>query len=165
MTLWSWQRVYGAPVDKILDPRATPTIDRLSRECIEGPLDLVVRQRTEKPLEQYFLTTKGPAEIERWRSLLAKNTPTTLPPEIPVFLAQGDKDAIVSPEATRSYAAELCNAGSKVAMLILPNIGHGRAAQASTHEAISWLGDRFADAQPPNNCDVLGNDKRSGKSK
>jgi acetyl esterase/lipase len=157
MTLWSWQRVYGAPIDKVVDPRAAPTINRLARECIEGPLDLVIRQRTEKPLEQYFLAVKSPAEIEPWRSLLAKNTPGTLPPEIPVFLAQGDKDAVVRPEVTRTYAAELCKAGSAVEMLVMPNIGHGRAAQASTRAAVNWLSDRFAETQPPNTCGALGN--------
>ena len=156
MTLWSWQRVYGAPIDKIVDPRATPAINRLAGECIEGPLDLVIRQRIEKPLEQYFLAVKSPAEIEPWRSLLAKNTPGTLPPEIPVFLAQGDKDAVVRPEVTHTYAAELCKAGSNVEMLVMPNIGHGRAAQASTRAAVNWLSDRFAEAQPPNTCGALG---------
>ena len=156
MTLWSWQRVYGAPIDKIVDPRATPAINRLAGECIEGPLDLVIRQRIEKPLEQYFLAVKSPAEIEPWRSLLAKNTPGTLPPEIPVFLAQGDKDAVVRPEVTHTYAGELCKAGSNVEMLVMPNIGHGRAAQASTRAAVNWLSDRFAEAQPPNTCGALG---------
>jgi acetyl esterase/lipase len=157
MTLWSWQRVYGASMDKIVDRRAIPTINRLAQECIEGPLDLFIRQRTEKPLEQYFLSVKSPAEIEPWRSLLAKNTPGTLPPEIPVFLAQGDKDAVVRPEVTRTYAVELCKAGSNVEMLVMPNIGHGRAAQASTRAAVNWLSDRFAEAQPPNTCGALGN--------
>jgi acetyl esterase/lipase len=157
MTLWSWQRMYGAPMDKIVDRRAIPTINRLAQECIEGPLDLFIRQRTEKPLEQYFLSVKSPAEIEPWRSLLAKNTPGTLPPEIPVFLAQGDKDAVVRPEVTRTYAVELCKAGSNVEMLVMPDIGHGRAAQASTRVAVNWLSDRFAGAQPPNTCGALGN--------
>ena len=31
MTLWSWSRVYGAPLDKIVDPAAIPTIDKLAR--------------------------------------------------------------------------------------------------------------------------------------
>src|SRR3984885_5314618 len=59
MTLWSWHRVYDASLDKILDSSATPTVDRLAHECIESPFDLVERQRTEQPLEQHFLTTKG----------------------------------------------------------------------------------------------------------
>lgn len=46
------------------DPRAIPAIDRLAYECIEGPFDLIERQRTEKPLEQHFLMVEGPASIE-----------------------------------------------------------------------------------------------------
>src|SRR3984957_20582326 len=37
MTLWSWQRVFDAKMDKVVDPRAMPAIDQLARECIEGP--------------------------------------------------------------------------------------------------------------------------------
>jgi acetyl esterase/lipase len=145
MTLWSWQRVYGAAMDRLVDPRAMPAINRLARECIE------------RPLEEYFLTVQGPGEVEPWRSLLTRNTPGTLPPDIPVFLAQGDKDAIVRPQVTRSYAAALCRAGSKVDMLALPDIGHGRAAQASALAAADWMTDRFSGASPPDRCATLGN--------
>ena len=152
MTLWSWQRVYGAAMDKIVDIRAVPVINHLAQECIEGPFDLATRQRTEKPLELYFLSTKGPADLEPWHSLLAKNTPDTLPPEIPVFVAQGEKDLIVRPKVTQDYVTKLCGAGSKVRMLTLPNIGHGRAAQASTPAAVDWVTDRFAGKSPPDDC-------------
>src|SRR6202041_3552733 len=45
MTLWSWHRVYDAPINNIVDPRAIPVMDRLAHECIEGPFDLMARQR------------------------------------------------------------------------------------------------------------------------
>ncbi|HEY3796023.1 MAG TPA: alpha/beta fold hydrolase [Bradyrhizobium sp.] len=153
MTLWSWHRVYGAAIDDVIDPRAMPAVDRLARECIEGPFDLIARQRTEKPLEQYFLTVKAPAEIEPWRSLLQKNTPGVLPPDIPVFLAQGTIDQIIRPDVTRDYMSTLCRAGSKVKMLMMPSIGHGRAAQVSTIPAVNWTTDRFAGEEPPNDCE------------
>src|ERR1700678_3734446 len=47
MTLWSWQRVFHANMDKVVDRRALPAIDQLAKECIEGPFDLKTRQRTE----------------------------------------------------------------------------------------------------------------------
>jgi pimeloyl-ACP methyl ester carboxylesterase len=152
MTLWSWQRVYGAAMDKIVDIRAVPVINRLAQECVEGPFDLTMRQRTEKPLERYFLSVKRPADLEPWHSLLAKNTPDTLLPEIPVFVAQGALDLIVHPKVTQDYVATLCSAGSKVRMLNLPNIGHGRAAQASALSAVDWMTDRFAGKSPPDDC-------------
>jgi predicted esterase len=75
-----------------------------------------------------------------------------LPPEIPVFLAQGADDTIVHPDVTKAYAARLCTAGSKVRMLSMPNIGHGRAAQASTQAMLEWTGNRFARLPAPDDC-------------
>lgn len=152
MTLWSWHRVYNASLDKIVDPRALPAMNRLATECIEGPFDLAVRQRTEKPLEQYFLTVQGPASIEPWQSLLRKNSAGALPQQIPVFLAQGTIDQIIRPDVTRDYMSKICRAGSKAKLLMLPDIGHGRAAQASTMEAVNWISDRFTGEAPPDDC-------------
>src|SRR6202789_2846663 len=152
MTLWSCQRVFHAEMDKVVDPRAMPAIDQLAEECIEGPFDLRRRQLTEQPLEQYFLTTEHPSDVEPWRTLLAENSPGALPPEIPVFLAQGTDDVIIHPDVTKAYAAKLCKAGSKVHMLLMPNIGHGRAAQASTQAMLEWTSDRFTGALAPDDC-------------
>jgi pimeloyl-ACP methyl ester carboxylesterase len=152
MTLWSWHRVFGAPIDKIVDARAIPVIDRLARECIEGPFDLAAREKTGKPLEDYFLTGEGLAKTEPWRSLLKENSTGPLPSNIPVFLAQGTDDKIIRPEVTRDYMAELCKANDSVKMIILPNIGHGRAAQASTVDAVDWIAGRFAQTAPPTDC-------------
>jgi pimeloyl-ACP methyl ester carboxylesterase len=152
MTLWSWQRVFDAKMDKVVDPRAMPAIDQLAQECIEGPFDLRRRQLTEQPLEQYFLTNKHPSDVEPWHTLLAENSPGALPSQIPVFLAQGMDDVIVHPKVTQDYAAKLCKDGNKVRMLSMPNIGHGRAAQASTQAMLEWTGDRFAGAPAPDDC-------------
>jgi pimeloyl-ACP methyl ester carboxylesterase len=152
MTLWSWHRVYDASLENIVDPRAMPAIDRLARECIEGPFDLIERQRTEKPLEQHFLKVGGPADIEPWHSLLEKNTPGVLPTDVPVFLAQGTIDQIIRPDVTKDYMNKLCQAGSKVKMMVLPNIGHGRAAQVSTMAVVRWISDRFAGEAVPSDC-------------
>jgi pimeloyl-ACP methyl ester carboxylesterase len=152
MTLWSWQRVFNANMDKLVDRRAIPVIDQLARECIEGPFDLRARQRTEQPLEQYFLTTRHPSDVEPWHTLLAQNSPGNLPTEIPVFLAQGTDDVIIRPKVTQGYAAALCGAGSKVRILSMPNIGHGAAAQASTEAVLEWTSARFAGKTVPDDC-------------
>jgi alpha-beta hydrolase superfamily lysophospholipase len=152
MTLWSWHRVYDASLTKIVDPRAMPVIDQLARECIEGPFDLAERQKTGEPLEQHFLTVEEPADTEPWHSLLEKNTPGPLPADIPVFLAQGTADQIIRPQVTEDYMKKLCLAGSRVRMMLMPNIGHDRAAQASTATVVRWIDDRFAGETPPNDC-------------
>src|SRR5262245_13845877 len=69
MTLWSWSRVYGAPIDKVVLPEAMPAVDQLANECIESIFDIMARRRTERPLEQHFLSVSNIAAVEPWRSL------------------------------------------------------------------------------------------------
>jgi hypothetical protein len=102
MTLWSWRRVYATPLGPILDPRALPTIDRLAQECIEGPFDIIERERTERPLERHLLIVPDPSKLESRRSLLEKNSAGAPPPETPVFLAQGTSDQIIRPSVTQA---------------------------------------------------------------
>jgi acetyl esterase/lipase len=152
MTLWSWSRVYGAPIDKVVVPEAMPTVDRLSNECIESIFDILERRQTEKPLEQQFLSVPNIATVEPWRSLAMRNTPGTLPPQIPLFLAQGTTDNIVRPEVTRAYMERQCKAGGNVAMMWVPNVGHGFVAKDSADAAVAWMMDRFAGRPVPSDC-------------
>jgi pimeloyl-ACP methyl ester carboxylesterase len=152
MTLWSWHRVYDASLSRMVDSQAMPTIDRLSRECIEGPFDILERQRTEAPLQQHFLKVEKPSDVEPWSSLLKTNSTGLLPTNIPVFLAQGTIDQIIRPDVTQTYMKQLCQAGSKVKLVMLPDIGHGRAAQASTMDVVRWISDRFAGDAAPSDC-------------
>jgi len=152
MTLWSWSRVYGAPIDKVVVPEAIPTVDRLSNECIESIFDIQERRQTEKPLEQHFLSVPSIATVQPWRSLAMRNTPGTLTPQIPLFLAQGTTDNIVRPEVTRAYMQRQCKSGGKVAMMWVPGVGHGLVARDSANTAVSWMMDRFAGRPAPSDC-------------
>ena len=152
MTLWSWSRVYGAPLDKIVDPAAIPTIDKLASLCLESPIDIRPRKRVSQELQQQFLSTPNATSIEPWRSLLAENTIGTLPPSLPIFLAQGDADTTIEPAVTRDYMGKLCAAGSRVTFMTLPGVGHGTAAMKSALTAIAWIADRFAGTPAPSDC-------------
>jgi acetyl esterase/lipase len=152
MTLWSWARVYGAPIDNVVEPAAMPAVNRLAGECIESIFDLFERRRTEKSLEHRFLSVKNFAGDEPWRSLLARNTPGALAPDIPVFLAQGDADKLVRPEVTADYMRRLCRDGSSVRMVVLPGVGHGMLGRDSANAAVAWMADRFAGTPAPSDC-------------
>jgi acetyl esterase/lipase len=152
MTVWSWARVFGAPTDSVVAPAAMPTVDRLATECIESIYDILMRDRTSKPLAQDFLTVTNPASVEPWRTLLARNTPGILPRAIPVFLAQGSTDGLVRPQVTAGYMQRLCRAGSRVQMLVMPNVNHGFAGRDSAGAAVGWISDRFAGQSAPSDC-------------
>lgn len=152
MTLWSWARIYDAPIDTVLDPSAIPVVDQLASECLESIFDVLVRRQTSKGLDRGFLRVADFAQAQPWASLLAQNTPGLLPPHLPVFIAQGATDNLVLPRVTRDYVNRLCRNGSRVASLSVPNTGHGFIAFKASNAAVSWIGDRFAGVTAPTTC-------------
>jgi acetyl esterase/lipase len=152
MTLWSWERVFNAPMQRVVEAAAIPVVNKLAEECIESPYDLVVRQRTASSLKQTFLSVPNPLDLEPWRSLAARNTPGVLPRDIPVFLSQGEDDKLVRPNVTKDYMRQLCDAGSSVQLVMLPGVSHGFIGRDSASRAVAWLSDRFAGARAPSDC-------------
>lgn len=156
MTLWSWARIYNAPMDAVLDPVAIPTVDRLAGECIESIYDVLVRRQTEKPLAQHFLSNQNFAAAEPWAGLLKRNTPGALPPRLPVFIAQGTNDQLVLPPVTLAYVQMLCRNGSPVVFHPVPGVGHGFVAFKSSDAAVAWMADRFAGQPATSSCGRRG---------
>ncbi len=152
MTLWSWSRVYGAPLDAVVAPAAMPAIDDLAGDCIESVYDVAVRGRVERRLEGGYLTVADLAAEEPWAGLIARNTPGTLPAGLPVFIAQGSADRVVPPRITEDYLRRLCAAGSPVEFVSLAGIGHAFAAMHSAREAVTWMADRLAGRPAPSGC-------------
>ncbi len=153
MTLWSWDKVFGAPMSEIVVPEAIPDVDRLANICLESIIDIRPRQMIGKAFTQQFLKKDDPTAIEPWKRLLAQNTIGTLPPEIPVLIAQGKADIVVDPPVTAAYAKSLCAAGSRVEMLTYDGVGHGMISRDAAKPSVDWMADRFAGKQPPSDCD------------
>ena len=155
MTLWSWSKVFHLPLDNVIEPGAMPSVDALSNECIESPIDMLERARSQRPLREQFLSVDDITRVEPWRSLLLANIPGTLPRDVPVFIAQGDADRLVLPAVTQAYARRLCRAGDKVQYLSMPGIEHGWAGADSALPAVAWMADRFAGDAAPDSCASL----------
>lgn len=152
MALWSWSRLYSAQLNHVVEPQAVPVIDQLANICVESIFDLELRKYAVVPLSRIFLRVPDLTVVEPWRSIMLANTPHTLPPQIPVFIAQGTADALVQPSVTRDYVRRLCRSGSAVQFLEMPNVNHGFIGLRSSRYAVSWMRDRFAGQPAPNNC-------------
>ena len=152
MTMWSWARVFNAPINEVVEPVAMTTVDALANQCIEGAFDLYIRQKMSAPLAQTFLSVKNPATIEPWKSLLVQNTVGVLPNGIPLFLSQGLSDGLVRPAVTQAYRDRLCKVGSKAKLLLMPGVGHGSIGYDSADAAADWMADRFQGNTPPDDC-------------
>ncbi len=151
MALWSWSRVFDAPLDTVVAPEAMGALQRTAETCDETLLNLVEVVVAEFPLRHRFLIA-DPTRTEPWRSIIARNTPGGSPVGAAVFLAQGTADAVVPPVLTDRYAQRLCRRGTPVQYLKLAGITHDMAARASSAETVAWLQNRFAGARPPNDC-------------
>jgi acetyl esterase/lipase len=141
MTLWSWTRVFGVPLENVIYPAALPAIDLLANQCIESIPDILLRAEFEKPLNHTFLKVKDITAIEPWRTLMRQNTPGLLPRNIPVFIAQGGEDKLVLPQVTKNYMRALCRNGSAVRFVYLPRANHGYIGMiADTSEELDLSG-------------------------
>jgi pimeloyl-ACP methyl ester carboxylesterase len=152
MTLWSWARVYGAPMDKVVSPPAEPVIDRLAKLCIERWFDMLSRRGPTVALEKNFLRVNNLADEEPWRRLLEENSPGPLPADMPVFLAQGSADGLVRPAITEAYRVRLCRNGNWVEFVLMPGVGHTFIARDVAGAAVAWMAARFAGEPAPTNC-------------
>ena len=152
MTLWSWSRVYGAPMANVVAPGAEPVIDHLANLCIERWFDVLTRRGSTQALEKSFLRVDNLVDREPWRRLLEENSPGTLARDIPVFLAQGSADRLVRAPVTEAYRARLCQNGSKVDFVLAPGAEHAFVARDVAGAAVAWIAGRFAGEPPPSNC-------------
>ena len=63
MTLWSWSRVYGAPISNVVTPQAMSAVDQLANECIERFFDVIERRGPSRELSQSFLTVNNISDL------------------------------------------------------------------------------------------------------
>jgi acetyl esterase/lipase len=153
MTLWSWDRVFNAPMRDVIFPDVVSTVDKLANVCLEGIFDIEPRKAVGKLLQKRFLRVDDLTSIEPWRALLAQNTVGPTPLGMPVFIAQGMTDDTVVPSVTLAYEKRLCANGSLVSLMRLPDVGHGTVAMKSARNAVAWISDRFAGQPAPSACE------------
>jgi acetyl esterase/lipase len=152
MTLWSWSQVFGARLDRVADPDVIASINAIANNCLESLANVIELRFAERPLQRTFLKVNDLAKVKPWRTLMVRNTPSRVPRDVPVFLAQGTADVLVNPAITIRYAASLCRRGVPVQLVSLPGVTHAFAARQSASMAAAWMADRFAGASAPSVC-------------
>ena len=128
----------GATLDSILTPAGVTATPEMADLCLFGQNSELHGIAT--PLVGSYFTT-DPRTVEPWATLLAENSPGASPIGVPVFIAQGDRDTLVSPATTRAYADQRCAAGERVTYSALPGVGHGEVALKSVDRVVQWFGE------------------------
>jgi pimeloyl-ACP methyl ester carboxylesterase len=150
-SLWSWTRVYGAPLEPVVAEPAVPVIDRAARDCVETWGEAYRAAFDSAGLHAGFLKD-GAFDAEPWKGLLAENTPGRRPIRAPIYVFQGEEDTIVRPSVTADFVAALCRTGERVRSETLPGVDHMRAGRASATSAIQWMRDRLDGKRAPTSC-------------
>lgn len=152
MTLWSWSRVFDAPLDGIVEPAARSRVDTIAQECIGSVFDIFQRRAADAFLATTFLDVPDITAVQPWRGLMRQNSPGLLPAHIPAFIAQGTADQLVRPEITYAYASGLCREGARTTLLRMPGVDHGFAGYRAAGAAMDWIAARFAGYPALGNC-------------
>lgn len=152
MTLWSWSRVFDAPIQDVVLSDEMPTASRLAEQCIETPFENLTAAMIEIPLQKKFLAVPDITRVEPWRSIMLRNTPGPLRRSLPLLMIQGTADTIVEPAVTEAYVERQCKAGGPVRFMLMPGIGHDPIARDMAPAAVQWMADRFAGAPPSDDC-------------
>lgn len=152
MALWSWTRVFDAPIESVVSADVMPTVNRLAEQCIETPFENLTAAMVEMPLQRRFLTVPDITKVEPWRGIMLRNTPGALPRGLPLLMIQGTADTIVEPAVTEAYVSRQCKAGGPVRFMLMSGIGHDPIARDTAPAAVQWMAARFAGAPPENDC-------------
>lgn len=152
--IWAWNRVYGAPLERLVAASTIPAVDKIAEGCLEGKLQGLVVAEREKAIDKDFLQADL-TEVEPWKTLIVRNTPRGEKTGSPLFLAQGAADTVIAPKVTRQYAEAACKAGNPVRFDLRDGQDHLGIAPASADAIVSWLATRFEDSAPANDCGDL----------
>jgi len=154
-SLWSWSRVYQAPVSSVLRPDKLPAVEKIAAGCAENVGQALRLLADLQSLRPDFLLA-DPTKVEPWSTLIARNRTGQAPAGAPLLVAQGTADTLVLPAVTRSFVSRLCRRGERVRYLELPDVDHIECGQKSGTAAVTWMLARFEGAPAPSSCPLSG---------
>jgi pimeloyl-ACP methyl ester carboxylesterase len=85
-------------------------------------------------------------------AIVQRQTPSPLPSNLPLLIAQGTADTVVPPESNAATQVEWCAAGSDLTMQWLGGVGHIPAGPIIGTLGVPWLRALYDGAKPQPHC-------------
>jgi alpha-beta hydrolase superfamily lysophospholipase len=150
----AYQAVYadehpGMSLESILTPAGVAATPAMARLCLFGQY-LSLRKIADPLVGRYV--AHDPATTEPWATLLRQHTPGAERIGVPVFVAQGESDALVKPAATTQYVTRVCAAGEHVTYKQSPGANHGSIARAAMDDVLLFLAAALQGDPPGSTC-------------
>ena len=152
-TAYSWSRHFDAPLTTLGSQSTADLINRLAQNCIA--LGKKPKLGTIIGIAVLRARLKGVdlGTIWPWEQIARDNSVAQRPYGVPFFIAQNDKDVIVSPGVTREFAQNMCRNGAQLRYVTLNTKGgHPTSAADSTTQMLNWADDRFEGKPAPSDC-------------
>lgn len=139
------ERYGSAEITDILTPAGLKATPEMAALCLLAQNEEI--HAIADPLVGGYVTS-DPATTEPWRTMLQENSAGSNPISVPVFVGQGEADALVLPSATEGYVDLLCSQDADVTFHRYPDVTHGLAAYAALPDLLLWL-PSLEGAHPP----------------
>jgi alpha-beta hydrolase superfamily lysophospholipase len=140
----------GVTLSNILTPAGAAATPAMAQLCLFGQNGEL--HRIAQPLIGHYLSG-DPAVTQPWAGLLSQNTPGATSLTVPLFIAQGDVDALIKPALTWQFADHECAIGTHVTRLPIPDTGHGMVALRALPTLLPWFGRALSGTEPvPAGC-------------
>lgn len=148
---------YAAEYDDVtwrqyVRPGAEPVLRQMAERCLEPPGVLVSVLTALALAAEPTLLAADPA-AGPFGARLAQNEPP--PPPVPVLLAQGEADTLITPAVQEGYVRRLCAQGATVDHRGYGGEDHLSLVAADSPlvpELLAWTAERFAGAPAPADC-------------
>jgi pimeloyl-ACP methyl ester carboxylesterase len=135
-------------LEGVVSKAGIANLERIAYECIKpAAIEGMVRNS----LKETFFAV-DPMTDAAWTATILAETPPVLPPDLPLFLAQGTTDPVVLPNTTALLDERFCAAGSMVTMSWMGGVGHMKAGEVAGPDAVSFLWARFAGQPATSTC-------------
>lgn len=132
----SYSKTYGADINTLLTPAGAEATHTLADYCLLGQ-NAEMKKIADPLLKNYF--AHNPVSTEPWGNLLKQNTPGQQKINAPIFIAQGEKDTLISPSITRSFANKQSSFGTPVTYHSIQNATHGTVALDAMPFVMTWV--------------------------
>lgn len=129
----AWTRAYpGLTIDQLLTNRGKGALNNVVKNvCL---MFAILATQLAKPSDLL-----KPDALQTLAPFTATNTPQVAPYPTPLFIAQGDADAVVPISANTHFAARLCAAGNRLTYKVYEGAGHFAIVDAAGPDVLAWM--------------------------
>ncbi|MGD9573277.1 MAG: lipase family protein [Thermoleophilia bacterium] len=149
---WAWDRAYPElSFEEAIRPAARPAARVIAERCLFPNIAVVAATTLAVPDNMLAIDI---VSDPRWSRRITESTPDGAI-DVPVVIAQGDRDPVVAPAVQRAWVRERCAAGQSIDFREVPGAGHADVLGRVGDDLVGWTRDRFAGVAAAAGCPGL----------